>query len=312
MNYDIIGDLHGHADQLSQLLEKLGYKKEKGIYQQAGHQAIFVGDFIDREAQQKAVIDIVRPMIDSKKALAVMGNHEFNAICYHTKHSERLCGYLRCHTLKNTEQHEAFLEEYPLARAETNELIEWFKTLPLFLELDGFRVIHACWDQKIIDDLKQNNRLTEDNCLVGDYYLEASTKGSELYQAIEVLLKGKEMELPEGISFNDKDGKERHEIRIKWWDESLETYQQASVSDIPSLNNFPAINIPKENKIAGYPNEDKPVFFGHYWFSGEPGILKDNAACLDYSVGNKEKLVCYQWNQGDTKLSNNNFVMVDA
>lgn len=139
MNYDIIGDIHGHADQLVHLLEKLGYSQENGIYQQAGHQAIFVGDFIDRGAQQKAVIEIVRPMLDRNKALAVMGNHEFNAIYYHTENSEKPGCYLRSHTKDNMRQHQAFLKEYPLAVAETNELIEWFKTLPLFLELDDFR-----------------------------------------------------------------------------------------------------------------------------------------------------------------------------
>jgi len=308
MNYDIIGDIHGHADQLSQLLEKLGYKKENGIYQQAGHQAIFVGDFIDRGPGQKAVIEIVRPMIASKKALAVMGNHEFNAICYHTANSEKSCGYLRCHSTDNTKQHKTFLNEYPLAAEETNELIEWFKSLPLFLELDDFRVIHACWDQQTIDNLKQSNRLTQDNCLVGDYYLEASTKGSELYQDIEVILKGKELALPGGISFNDEGEKERHEVRIKWWDESLTTYQQASLTEIPSLSSLPAINIPKENKITGYPNEGKPVFFGHYWFTGTPGRIKHNVACLDYSVVNSGPLTAYRWDNRTQNINNESFI----
>jgi hypothetical protein len=75
-----------------------------------------------------------------------------------------------------------------------------------------------------------------------------------LYLAIEVILKGKEMELPEGICFNDKDGKKGHDIRIKWWDGSLKTYQQASVSEIPSLNNSPDLSLQKGSKISGYPD----------------------------------------------------------
>ena len=113
MNYEIIGDIHGNADKLVQLLEKLGYSQVNGTHQQVGHQAIFVGDFIDRGPQQKAVIEIVRPMIDSRKALAVMGNHEFNAICYHTANTENPGEYLRSHKRKNTEQHQEFLDEYP-------------------------------------------------------------------------------------------------------------------------------------------------------------------------------------------------------
>ena len=308
MNYDIIGDIHGNADKLVQLLENLGYSQVNGIYQQEGHQAIFVGDFIDRGSRQKAVIEIVRPMIDSKNALAVMGNHEFNAICYHTANTEYPGEYLRSHKKKNTAQHQAFLDEYPLATTETNELIAWFKTLPLFLELDTLRVVHACWDQHLIDDLKQHNRLTQDNCLADKHYLEASTKGTQLYQDIEVILKGKELDLPEGMSFNDKDGNQRHEIRIKWWDDSLLTYQQASVLDIDSLNNAPAIHIAQENKIAGYPKGDKPVFFGHYWFAGTPERIRDNVACLDYSVGDGGPLVAYHWGKDAQNINNESFM----
>ncbi len=308
MNYDIIGDIHGNADKLVQLLENLGYQQTNGIYQQEGHQAIFVGDFIDRGTSQKGVINIVRPMIDSKKALAVMGNHEFNAICYHTANTEKPGEYLRSHKEKNTEQHQAFLNEYPLASIETNELIEWFKTIPLFLELDTLRVVHACWDQNLINDLKLNNRLTKANCLANDYYLEASTKGSQLYQDIEVILKGRELELPEGMSFKDKDGNERHEIRIKWWDESLETYQQASVLEVDSLNNAPAIHIDQVNKITGYPKDDKPIFFGHYWFKGTPERIRENVACLDYSVGYGGPLVAYRWDDAAQNICNKSFV----
>jgi hypothetical protein len=34
MNYDIIGDIHGHAKELELLLAKLGYVNDKGVYSQ--------------------------------------------------------------------------------------------------------------------------------------------------------------------------------------------------------------------------------------------------------------------------------------
>ena len=308
MNYDIIGDIHGQVEKLTKLLEKLGYKKQNNIYQQEGRRVVFVGDFIDRGKNQQQVIDIVRPMIDNKKALAIMGNHEFNAICYHTESREKSCGYLRGHTQKNTKQHEAFLNEYPFGDGKTEELIQWFKTLPLFLELDEFRVVHACWDQQIIDELKP--KLTKDNCLMEECYLDASLEGNDVYEAIEVLLKGKEISLPDGISFQDKDGNERHEIRIKWWEQSLKTYQQASVLNIPGLNNSPDINIAKKDINKGYPLDDKPVFFGHYWFTGTPKAISNNVACLDYSAAKEGPLVAYSWDQQISQhISNNAFVV---
>src|ERR1700676_1485199 len=82
--YDLIGDIHGHADELMQLLEALGYGKSQGVYRHPERRVIFLGDFIDRGPQIRQVLEIVRPMIEQGHALAVMGNHELNALAYHT------------------------------------------------------------------------------------------------------------------------------------------------------------------------------------------------------------------------------------
>ena len=48
--YDVIGDVHGCATQLLELLDAMGYRKDKvtGAYCHANRQAVFVGDLIDR------------------------------------------------------------------------------------------------------------------------------------------------------------------------------------------------------------------------------------------------------------------------
>ena len=46
--YDIIGDIHGHADELEKLLEKLDYSWTDGCYRHSNRKVIFLGDFIDR------------------------------------------------------------------------------------------------------------------------------------------------------------------------------------------------------------------------------------------------------------------------
>lgn len=110
MIYDIIGDIHGHADKLTGLLDKLGYTHNGTSYVAPhGHQAIFMGDFIDRGNQQLATLKIVFDMIDNNEALAVMGNHEYNAICYATQNDNGK--YLRPHTDNNNFQHKAFIDE---------------------------------------------------------------------------------------------------------------------------------------------------------------------------------------------------------
>ncbi len=41
--------------------------------------------------------------------------------------------------------------------------------------------------------------------------------GSPLMQAAEIVLKGKETALPEGIAYTDKDGTVRHRARVRWY-----------------------------------------------------------------------------------------------
>jgi hypothetical protein len=84
--YDIVGDVHGHADKLEGLLRKMGYVPHgRGYRPPVGRQLIFLGDLIDRGPQQLRVLEIARSMMDEGDARAVMGNHEFNAIGYVTR-----------------------------------------------------------------------------------------------------------------------------------------------------------------------------------------------------------------------------------
>jgi hypothetical protein len=125
-----------------------------------------------------------------------------------------------------------------------------------------------------------------------------------------VLLKGKEMALPEGISFQDKDGSVRTEVRTRWYmspiGHTYRTYalQTDEVDCDLSLDNsvFEAAN--------PYPASAKPVFVGHYWLSANrPGVLAENVACLDFSVAKGGFLCAYRW-QGEQKLTNKHFVWV--
>ncbi len=110
MSYDLIGNIHGCYHTLTALLEKLGYKLKEGIYHHPTRRVIFLGDFIDRGAHQRDVIELVKGMMECEQALSVMGNHEFNAIAYATQCHEGE-GYLRPHSDKNKKQHETFLNK---------------------------------------------------------------------------------------------------------------------------------------------------------------------------------------------------------
>jgi len=308
--YDIIGDIHGYADTLSALLEKLGYGlSQYGFYAHPERKVVFVGDFIDRGTGQKKGVNIVRSMIENGSALAVMGNHEFNAIAYHTKHSKTGLP-LRSHSAAHRLQHQAFLKEYNDSEERT-DIINWFKTLPLFLELKEIRVIHACWNSGVINSIK--TELDNKNCLTDNFLEQANNYNSRQFNAVETLLKGKEIPLPENTGFKDNYGITRHNIRIKWWLDNALSYNDYALVPGDVIKDIPHTALPQE-LIQGfnYPNNEKPVFFGHYWLHGQPQIQKHNVVCVDYSIGKGDKLLAYRWHSGELKLTNKNFITMNA
>ena len=299
---DLIGDIHGHAGKLKELLLKLGYKLSNGVYAHPERKVLFVGDYIDRGPKIRETLDIVKSMVESENAIALMGNHEYNALCFHFKAAEG--GHLRKHIIKNIIQHYETLKQFHNKQTEYNEYIEWFKTLPLYFETETFRAVHACWDNSTIEYLKKtlvNDRLTD------ELIYQSVKKGTELNEAIEQTLKGKEMNMPEGLSFTDKDGTRRSEIRIKWWeDPSKMTYKSISVIPLEKLPEQP-IELSELKSLDFYHEDYKKVFFGHYWLKGQPSLYKVNICCLDYSVAKEGKLVAYRIN-GETILDSRNLI----
>ena len=287
---DLIGDIHGYADHLEALLQKMGYTHKNGYYAHPERKALFIGDYIDRGPKIRETLDIVRRMVENEAAIALMGNHEYNALCFHYPESEG--GHLRKHEIKNIIQHYETLKQFQNRQQEYNGYIDWFKTLPLFYETEYFRAVHACWDYTTIKYLQQT---LPDHKLTGELIFESAKKGTPMYDAIEMTLKGKEITMPEGLYFTDKDGTKRTEIRIKWWeDPTLSTYQQLSVEDIPHLPDAPVDRSLLANQDF-YTASDKPVFFGHYWLKNIPALYRSNVCCLDYSVAKKGKLVAYRF-----------------
>jgi hypothetical protein len=293
MNYDIIGDIHGHADELEVLLQKLGYGLENGVYKhKEDRQVIFLGDFIDRGPQIRETLHIAKNMCDFGSAQAIMGNHEFNAIAFHTK-NQKDGGYFRPHLPKEISQHKATLEQFSIYPQELEMFINWFRELPIFLEIgDEFRAVHACWDQNLVNYIKAKYDNEKD--IFSDEFLRASTTDnkSKDYQAIEELLKGKEQKLPQGLSFKDKDGNLRENCRVKWWQPSQhrQTFDQLLMFCPDELKGK---SLNESDSFYSY-NEEIPVFFGHYWLKGNPEIEHENAICLDYSVAKEGLLVAYK------------------
>lgn len=106
--FDIIGDVHGCADELEELLAQLGYlrrmKDEGGsmneeaaygdsnsnsslslapssfYFHPAGRKAVFVGDLVDRGPRNLDVVRIVHDMVEHGSGLCVPGNHDMKLL----------------------------------------------------------------------------------------------------------------------------------------------------------------------------------------------------------------------------------------
>lgn len=83
--FDIIGDVHGCADELVELLHKLGYAvRLEGVGDERravttaprGRRAFFVGDLVDRGPNSPDVLRIVMDMVAAGQAFCVPGNHD--------------------------------------------------------------------------------------------------------------------------------------------------------------------------------------------------------------------------------------------
>jgi hypothetical protein len=305
MDYDIIGDIHGHADQLEALLTKLGYREHRGAWRHPTRTAIFVGDLIDRGPGQLRTLKLVRAMMEAGTARAIMGNHEFNAIAWATQDTENGGQHLRPrhgeNGEKNRKQHAAFLSEIGEDSEDHKKWVDWFLALPLWIEEPEFRVVHACWSPKHVDDLKP--QLAPGNRLTGELVAAASRRGSDMYHAVETVLKGVEVQLPAGYSFKDKEGHERHEIRTKWWNPELTTYRAAYMG--PDGVEMPDIPIADHDPL---PEPDRPTFIGHYWLNPNDPIAPAarRVACVDYSVAKGGPLVAYRFD-GEPELSADKF-----
>jgi hypothetical protein len=255
-------------------------------------------------------------MVDGGGADIVMGNHEFNAIAYATPDPKQPNEFLRVHSEKNMSQHAAFLHQLD-DPAERAFYVNWFKTLPLWLDYGQVRAVHACWHEpsmRVVQDRCGGDRLTD------AHLADAATKGNDLYRAVEILLKGPEISLTKYRQepYLDKDGHRRTEARIRWWDPQATTLRDlADVRGVRSETKgrypeLPARQIDPEDGATFVYTDDVPLFYGHYWRRWENHQEDWTAytACVDFSAVVGGPLVAYRWS-GEPTITWGNYVPHD-
>ena len=340
--YDVIGDVHGCADALERLLRQLGYVERDGAWRHPGRTAVFVGDLIDRGSQQVETVMLVRRMVDAGTAHIAMGNHEFNAVAWATPDGSRPGMFLRRRDgdkgRRHREQHAEFLAQVGEDSALHREFVEWFRTLPMHLDLGALRVVHACWHDGSIEVLRAAERA---GGLTDEFLHAAHDRGhrceehalrsrggawsgadadcgcrssSAEYSAIETALKGPEM--PVTPRYVDKGGHLRSMARVRWWDASARTDRQLAEippgtkaedgTDYPPLPDTPST----EAEPFRYRGE-VPVVFGHYWRTKENPVTEPLAVCVDLSAVRGGHMAAYRFD-GEPTIDVTRLEMVDA
>lgn len=214
---DVVGDVHGEIDALHTLLARLGYD-EAGDHP-AGRRLIFVGDLIDRGPDSPAVLRKVRALMDAGRAQCVMGNHELNL----------LAGKVRVynhwfHHGAAAQGHVATSQAL-LPAGERQELLDFLAGLPLALERDDLRVVHACWDDAMVDvarastdvlALKSEREQSIRDRLVADGVTDPVDCSLACQNGcpVKVMSSGKEHRSASPFFAGER---ERYEARTPWW-----------------------------------------------------------------------------------------------
>jgi hypothetical protein len=321
IHYDIIADIHGRFDKLSALMERMGYQNDGGSFvPPAGHKALFLGDLIDPKPGHflpggvLATLRAVKAMCDRGDALCLMGNHELNAIYFHTadpngRSSDPDRNWLRYRGSKNRAMHQGTLddfENYDDPQSEWHQVwIPWMKALPFFLDLGSLRAVHATWHPEMIARLA--GRSFDDE----DFFLACSGKHTPEGEALEILLKGVEVPLPPPHTIKDHTGEIRKNFRARWWEAVSREHPCCDLVFPPSeqIKSWPVAEeaLPM---FQPYDSEAPPVFFGHYFKPADSPLAPErhNVACLDHSAAKDGPLVAYRW-KGEASIKPEHYII---
>lgn len=150
---DVIGDVHGEADALGELLGHLGYDAAGG--HAGGRRLVFIGDLCDRGPDSPAVIGQVMRLVAAGRAECLLGNHELNLLRGSRKEGN---GWFFA------DDHDAAAGKFTASRraapGERDRIRAFCEARPLVLERADLRLVHAGWDDAAIALLGENRGTT--------------------------------------------------------------------------------------------------------------------------------------------------------
>jgi hypothetical protein len=146
---DILGDIHGEIDALLSLMSVLGYRAD-GTHPDA-RRLVFMGDLSDRGPDSPAVFAIVSDLVDRGLAQCLMGNHELNLLRQARKEGN---GWY----FDSNHDHDKkkFLDSRALKTAQRPAVRAFLEKLPIALERQDLRLVHAAWHLESLAELRSS------------------------------------------------------------------------------------------------------------------------------------------------------------
>lgn len=166
---DIVGDVHGEIDALESLLGHLGYRADGN--HDDGRRLVFVGDLTDRGPDSPAVLNKVMHLVETGRAQCIIGNHELNLLRGEMKDGNNW--WVACD--EDAQGQAPFDSMKPVAPDDKRRFTAFLESLPIALERSDLRVVHACWNDEALSELKE--RAADCSTVLAAYDLWAKRLG---------------------------------------------------------------------------------------------------------------------------------------
>jgi len=299
---DIVGDVHGEIDALNDLLSRLGYATD-GSHPD-GRRLVFLGDLTDRGPESPAVLKKVMALVESGRAQCILGNHELNLLRDVEKHGNAWW--------TNPGQDDEHPAE-PVHPDDKPVMMCFLETLPIALEREDLRVVHACWNSAAIAELR--GREAE------------GIAAADLYQEYLDAILGRWRNGPVAKAYAAEWRRHQHDLTDPDWTpvylpakgQMDREYQMSNPVCIATSGEEHETSAPfwaggkwrMVDRVRWWANYDEstPVIIGHYWrrFSDARTVFSDkfgpdlfagveshhwmgkrqNVYCVDFSVGGR-------------------------
>lgn len=148
-DYYVIGDVHGKAGMLEDLLKTWDGQT----------QLLFLGDLIDRGEDSHRVLEMVKDLVDNQGAICLSGNHEYMFLTWLDYPEESYDHYRRNggDTTINSILGRPLdapvdgVEDAKRVAAEAADLVEFIRQMPFVVETDKYIFVHAGIDLTLDD-----------------------------------------------------------------------------------------------------------------------------------------------------------------